>query len=109
MSCVSLSRRPVSITGYLIGVMIVLAIAVSTHAIERHGQQAITAHEAIQTGGTRHDCNDGRTRLVAKVGKMWAVEVWDGDTLITSFLTPSQSYINSLLEDCGDGHLWAHP
>jgi len=100
------------------GLLIVLAISlvftcavavVSDHAIERHGQQAITAHQAVQSGGQRHDCNDGRTRFVAKVGKMWAVEVWDGATLITSFLTPSQSYIQVMLEDCGDGHLWAHP
>ena len=90
--------------------LVILALAVSTHGIERHGQQAITAHEAIQTGGTRHDCRDGRQRWVARVGKMWAVEVWDSGTLITSFLTPSQDYIVGLLDDCyGSNNRWAHP
>jgi len=89
--------------------LVILALAVSTHAIERHGTEAITAHQAIVQSGHCRDCTDGRTRCVAIKGIRWAVEIRDGDTCITSFWTVSQSYVKELAEQCGNGQFWDHP
>lgn len=106
---IAVNARRVTPTWPLWLLALVLASTVCAHAVERHGVEAVTAHQAVQNGGNRHQCRDGRTRYVARVGKLWAVEVWQGETMITSFLTPSQDYVNAMLWDCYGKNWWAHP
>jgi len=95
----------------LCAIAILMAATVSTHAIARHGPDAIRAHEAVQQGDPwRHHCKDGRDRIVTRLPDgIWAVEVWDGEVQVTSFLTREQSYIKLLIEQCGDAKEYMHP
>jgi hypothetical protein len=88
---------------------ITFAVTVSSHALARHGTEAITAHEVIVQSGHCRPCVDGRVRCVAKAGNKWAVEIRDGDVQITSFFTLSQAYVKGVTDECGNGDFWDHP
>jgi hypothetical protein len=107
-----IATRPRNNTSLLLcAVAILMAATVSSHALARHGADAIRAHEAVQQGDPwRHHCKDGRDRIVrALPDGIWAVEVWDGEVQVTSFLTREQDYIRKVIDDCGDAKEYMHP
>lgn len=58
------------------------------HAEDRHGVEALQARLAMQSGGyQRHDCKDGRSRLLKQLtATLFAVVVLDGNVEVSAFL-----------------------
>ena len=87
------------------------------HAVEKHGADAGAALQWIQ-GLSRekkefckYECPDGRTRYACGMkGGNWAVVVYEGVRLITSFITDDQAYIKgSITDPCSNGWNYSHP
>jgi len=85
-----------------------------THAAQKHGAEivALIRADVIAGNGNRHDCKDGRVRIIGFIhyaGKIiWYLHVSEWSALydayreVTVFNT-TQEYINTTLDDCGDG------
>jgi hypothetical protein len=75
---------------------------VNSHALQRHGLQAIMASRWVDVfGGPGHDCPDGRTRWGVKMWEgVWAVKVMEGDAFVTAFLCYDAGYVVRMLDPC---------
>lgn len=95
------------------------------HALERHGEDAVTAAKAIAGGGfSRWKCDDGRDHLVKRLpGKAdrWAVIVVDQgqfigglswqailDLCVTAFIS-DHDYVTGVNEPCRKDLNGGHP
>lgn len=88
-------------------------ISVCTHALDRHGNDAVIATEWVNThgtGGNRWDCNDGRQRWIVPYGSTaWAIVVMEAGEQITAFITDDQDYVVKQHDGCKQWQNWAHP
>ncbi len=89
------------------------SIQVSTHAVAKHGSDAILASQWVSTHGgpgNRWDCRDGRQRWIVPYGAHeWAIVVMEDTTQITAFITGDQDYVLKQHEGCNQWQNWAHP
>ena len=80
-----------------------------SHAVERHGQDAIRARSINERNGQRYDCQDGKSYWIGRAedGK-YAITVVRGGQEATSFLTRSRNYIRNILkkDDCFPSPSW---
>jgi hypothetical protein len=87
-------------------------VQVGSHAVERHGDDAVRARALIAQPGTRwYRCNDGRERGVAddpENPNNFAVQILEGGREVTAFFTDKAGVTTMLNKDgCSNG--FAHP
>jgi len=90
------------------------AQSVPQHALDRHGQDAIRAMEAVATlnHGGQHNCRDGKRYEIAGLADgEWAVVIKLYGKVKTAFLTRDRGYLSKALHDDGCEEEWrnTHP
>lgn len=75
----------------------------SQHALEKHGQDAVLAAEAVsRSHGCCFLCQDGRIRCACRMADgRFAVAVFEGRAMVTSFISRSENYIRNMLSSRG--------
>jgi len=87
-------------------------VTLGEHAVTRHGQEAWTVREAVQTGGPggHWRCKDGKEYVIRHLGgEDWAVMVVRGGHEITAFVIHDRGYLRKILEEDGCSNGWSHP
>ena len=90
------------------------AQSVPQHALDRHGQDAIRAHEAVAGlgHGGQWRCPDGKEYRIAHIdGAEWAVEILYDGVVATAFVTRDRGYLQRVVEEDGCKATWqgGHP
>lgn len=78
--------------------------SVNRHAVERHGDDAIIAADWVSRQGPSccYACADGRMRCACPMPDgRYAVAVFEGNAMVTAFLSRSENYIHNMLRDRG--------
>mgnify|MGYP000392140179 CR=1 FL=1 len=94
----------------LLAVVALPDIQLGTHAVLRHGNDAVLARQAVMaSGGTCcRPCADGRTRCICGLGDgRFAIQILEGGTEITAFIA-DRDYAKTVSDQCGPNP-WAHP
>lgn len=113
----TLTQTRGTLTARLILALLVLMLAASTipqHALDRHGQDAIRAHEAVADlgHGGQYRCPDGKEYRIASLGHGdWGVEILYDGVPVTAFVTRDRAYLARAIEEDGCQPKWrgGHP
>ncbi len=113
-SGVPLTRLILVVFLLLLSMLAALTTSLPQHALDRHGQEAIRAHEAVAAlnHGGKYDCRDGKRYEIADLGKGdWAVEISYAKTVVTAFVTRDRAYLARVLEEdeCEEEWKNGHP
>jgi hypothetical protein len=91
------------------------SVELGSHAVERHGNDALRAREAVTNGspGGHWKCDGDKEYMIRYVAEAheWAVMIIRSGYEITSFTTTDQGYIKGVLEQDGCVQEWnfSHP
>ena len=114
----TMTQTRTSATWLLIPVAIafglILSLRVPQHALDRHGADAIRAHEAVASlgHGGQWRCPDGKEYRIAHIdGAEWAVEILYDGVVATAFVTRDRGYLQRVIEEDGCKATWqgGHP